>query len=78
LMDIEMPVMNGLQATAVIRAWERETKRPPLRIIALSAHSMEGEAKECLAAGCDAHLGKPINKRTLLNVLERHGVSAAG
>ncbi|MBF0213162.1 MAG: response regulator [Magnetococcales bacterium] len=72
LMDIEMPVMNGLQATRVIRDWERESGTHPLIIIALSAHSMEGEAKQCREAGCDEHLGKPISKRNLLAALERH------
>ncbi|MBF0126307.1 MAG: MASE1 domain-containing protein [Magnetococcales bacterium] len=80
LMDIEMPVMNGLQATTLIRAWEKETQRAPLLIVALSAHSMAGEAKRCQAVGCDDHLSKPINKRTLLLALGRYGeqLRAAG
>ncbi|MBF0294486.1 MAG: response regulator [Magnetococcales bacterium] len=72
LMDIEMPVMNGLQATARIREWERETQREPLFIVALSAHTMEREASQALAAGCNDHLGKPINKKTLLAALESY------
>ncbi|MBF0627580.1 MAG: response regulator [Magnetococcales bacterium] len=76
LMDIEMPVMNGLRATTLIRAWERDTRHtPPLVILALSAHSMEGEARQCLAAGCDDHLGKPISKKNLLAALQRYGAS---
>ncbi|MBF0178828.1 MAG: response regulator [Magnetococcales bacterium] len=72
LMDIEMPVMNGLRATTLIREWERETQREPLFIVALSAHTMEREASQALAAGCNDHLGKPINKKTLLAALESY------
>ncbi|MBF0339725.1 MAG: response regulator [Magnetococcales bacterium] len=73
-MDIEMPVLNGLLATKQIRAWERESgQHPPLIIVALSAHSMTGEARQCQEAGCDDHLGKPINKKTLLAALDRYG-----
>ncbi|MBF0271962.1 MAG: response regulator [Magnetococcales bacterium] len=74
LMDIEMPVMNGLRATTLIRAWEKESRRESsLVILALSAHSMEGEAKLCREAGCNDHLGKPISKKNLLAALERYG-----
>ncbi|MBF0627578.1 MAG: response regulator [Magnetococcales bacterium] len=74
LMDIEMPVMNGLEATRRIREWEQTApNRAPLVILALSAHTLEGEAKACLTAGCNGHLGKPINKKTLLNALQHHG-----
>ncbi|NGZ06300.1 MAG: response regulator [Magnetococcales bacterium] len=74
LMDIEMPVMNGLRATTLIRAWEKKSGQPrPMVILALSAHSMEGEAKQCRDAGCDDHLSKPISKKTLLAALDRFG-----
>ncbi|MBF0163464.1 MAG: response regulator [Magnetococcales bacterium] len=78
LMDIEMPVMNGLTATARIRAWEaKHLNRPPIIILALSAHSMEGEARQCREAGCDDHLGKPISKKNLLAALRKHGQGRA-
>ncbi|MEO5347951.1 MAG: ATP-binding protein [Magnetococcus sp. YQC-9] len=73
LMDIEMPRLNGLEATRRIRAWERGGDRTPVIILALSAHTLDGEARACLEAGCDGHLGKPINKRILLTALRQQG-----
>ncbi|MBF0192366.1 MAG: response regulator [Magnetococcales bacterium] len=74
LMDIEMPVLNGLQATLLIRKWEKETQQEKTRfIVALSAHSMEGETKQCIEVGCNDYLAKPISKRTFLLALKRYG-----
>ena len=69
LMDIQMPIMDGLNATRAIRAWEHEQQREPLRIIALTAHALEADHQRSLAAGCDHHLTKPIKKRDLLAAL---------
>ena len=69
LMDLQMPVMDGLQATAAIREQERETGRH-LRIIALTAHAMKGDEERCLAAGMDGYLSKPIRLRELADVLD--------
>ncbi|KUG29739.1 hypothetical protein ASZ90_000354 [hydrocarbon metagenome] len=69
LMDIEMPGMDGLEATRAIRALERETGRPPSRIHALTAHALAEFRAKCLAAGCDGFLVKPLAKRDLLAVL---------
>ncbi|MEO5332876.1 MAG: PAS domain S-box protein [Magnetococcus sp. YQC-5] len=74
LMDIEMPVLNGLQTTTLIREWEKETQQKPLFIVAISAHSMEVEAKRCFSAGCNDYLSKPITKRTLLEALGRYSM----
>lgn len=60
LMDMQMPVMNGLEATAAIRKLDSETaKHSP--IIALTANAYHEDIQKCLAAGMNAHLSKPIN-----------------
>lgn len=68
-MDMQMPVMDGLQATAAIREWERAQQRRPTPIVALTASAFKEEADKSLAAGCTAHLTKPIKKKTLLNAI---------
>jgi PAS domain S-box-containing protein len=69
LMDMQMPVMDGLEATAAIRAWERAQQRRPTPIVALTANAFKEEADKCMAAGCTAHLTKPIKKKTLLTAI---------
>jgi two-component system sensor histidine kinase/response regulator len=73
LMDVQMPVMDGHTATRTIRAWEQEKGLEPMKIFALSAHALEEEIRESLAAGCDRHLTKPIKKKTLLDALAAVG-----
>jgi CheY-like chemotaxis protein/HPt (histidine-containing phosphotransfer) domain-containing protein len=70
LMDVQMPVMGGLDATAAIRAHERDTGTH-LPIVALTARAMKGDAEVCLAAGMDAYLAKPLNATELFDTLER-------
>lgn len=70
LMDVQMPVMDGHEATRVMRVLEAESGRPTTPIIALTAHAIKEEIDKCLAAGCDTHVGKPIKKSTLLSVIE--------
>jgi CheY-like chemotaxis protein len=69
LMDMQMPVMNGYEATKAIRAWEREHDLPPTQVIALTALALKGDGVKIFEAGCDAHMTKPIKKHTLLEVL---------
>ena len=69
LMDLQMPVMDGLTAIRAIRAWERETGAPPTPIIAVSADAMVHQVEEALAAGADGHISKPINPSALLTTL---------
>jgi PAS domain S-box-containing protein len=72
LMDIQMPVMDGLEATRAIRQWEVKTHTRPTPILALTADAAEEAGRKSLAAGCNEHLTKPINKPTLLEAIARH------
>jgi CheY-like chemotaxis protein len=68
LMDVEMPDMDGLQATAVIRAQEKLSgKHVP--IIAMTAYAMKGDRERCLAAGMDGYLPKPIRHQDLFETI---------
>ncbi|MEG3639164.1 PAS domain-containing hybrid sensor histidine kinase/response regulator [Magnetococcus sp. PR-3] len=70
LMDMEMPVMDGLQATRAIRAAEQEEQQhKPVPILALTAHAFESDKMRCLNAGCNDHMAKPIKKKDFLRVV---------
>ncbi|MGN7611181.1 PAS domain S-box protein [Magnetococcales bacterium HHB-1] len=71
LMDIQMPVMDGYEATRQIRSWEKSNEMQPIPIIALTAHAMSEESEQIMQAGCDLHLTKPIRKKLLLKSVER-------
>ncbi len=70
LMDVQMPVMDGHEATRLIREWEKIHDKNRTKIISLTAHAIREEIDKCMAAGCDSHLSKPIKKTTLLNAIE--------
>ena len=72
LMDLLMPVMDGLEATRAIRLWEAETHARPTPILALTAHATGEGPGGSLEAGCNEHLNKPIKKATLLAAISRH------
>jgi CheY-like chemotaxis protein len=71
LMDMQMPVMDGFEATRRIRAWEQTLNRPAVPIIALTAHAMKEDVTRAIEAGCTLHLTKPITKSVLLESIER-------
>ncbi|MBO9472581.1 PAS domain S-box protein [Shimia sp. R10_1] len=66
LMDMMMPEMNGLEATREIRIRERQTRKARLPILMLSANAMREHVKQAEDAGCDAHISKPVNKKSLI------------
>lgn len=72
LMDIDMPVMDGITATKVIKEIDEKDKRPFTPIIALTARALAGDRERILSAGLDAHLSKPVDREVLLNTLERY------
>ncbi|HZV55746.1 MAG TPA: ATP-binding protein [Rhodocyclaceae bacterium] len=71
LMDVQMPVMDGFQATVRIRQWEQTAGQPHLPIIALTAGAFDGDRQRCLASGMDDHLAKPINVNALSSILAK-------
>jgi PAS domain S-box-containing protein len=76
LMDVQMPVMDGYQATRAIRQWERDHQRTPTPIAALTANAFHEEAAKSLEAGCTVHLTKPIKKRILLDAIRQYAKPA--
>jgi CheY-like chemotaxis protein len=76
LMDIQMPLLDGLGATRVIRSFEKERGEPPTPILALTASALANDLAASSAAGCNAHLSKPISKQKLLAEIERYGLSS--
>jgi PAS domain S-box-containing protein len=70
LMDVQMPEMDGLEATAAVRVLEKTTG-DHIPIIAMTAHAMTGDRERCVAGGMDEYLAKPIDSRRLYALLEQ-------
>jgi len=72
LMDIQMPIMDGYQATKIIREWEQTNKIQPVIIYALTAYALIEERQKSIDAGCNGHLTKPIRKQQLIDIINLH------
>ena len=75
--DIQMPVLSGLEAVERIRAWEERAiqagaRGRPVPIYALTAHALEHERRNSMEAGCDGHIAKPLEKAVLLNIVRKY------
>jgi CheY-like chemotaxis protein len=77
LMDVQMPVMDGIQATALIRERERQTS-DHIPIIAMTAHAMKGDRERFLQAGMDDYIPKPVNMKRLFEIVHRLAPRADG
>jgi len=72
LMDIDMPVMDGLTANRLIKEIDKRDNRGFTPVIALTAHALIGDRERIIRAGLDAHLAKPIDKNFLLQTIDRY------
>ncbi|MBN8532063.1 MAG: response regulator [Alphaproteobacteria bacterium] len=72
LMDVQMPDMDGFEATRVIRQWHKEQGTPHLPIIAMTAHALVGDRERCLEAGMDDYIAKPFEPDDFKSKLERY------
>lgn len=78
LMDVQMPVMNGYDATVNIRKFEVEAGRKPCQIIAVTANAMQGDREKCLQAGMNDYLAKPIQAPELERMVRKYLAIAMG
>lgn len=69
LMDVQMPIMGGFEATAKIREYERENNLSRTPIIALTAHAMLGDREKCIQAQMDEYLSKPLKQNQMIQTI---------
>jgi CheY-like chemotaxis protein len=72
LMDLQMPEMDGFEATGVIRDPRSRVRRHDIPVIAMTAHAMKGDRERCLEAGMDDYISKPVTALALNDILEKH------
>ena len=72
LMDIQMPLMDGYQATTIIRQREKESGGRHVPIIGITAFAMESDRQKCFEIGMDDYLSKPFNKDDFYDIIEKH------
>jgi CheY-like chemotaxis protein len=77
LMDVQMPVMNGMETTRSIRASTHLGRKKDIPIIALTAYAMSGDRERFLDSGMNGYLSKPVNSHDLHKTLEQFGSRAA-
>lgn len=70
LMDVQMPVMDGVQATLNIRRWEKEQNAKPVKIVAVTAYAMDRDRERCLKSGMDKFLAKPFKSEQLMSIID--------
>jgi CheY-like chemotaxis protein len=78
LMDLQMPVMDGLTAIRRIRADEASRRLPPTPIVVLTANAMPDHVATSLAAGADAHVAKPVTPKSLFEAIDRVSARQSG
>lgn len=74
LMDVQMPVMGGFEATGKIRLYEKANDLPRTPIVALTAHAMLGDRDKCIAAGMDDYLSKPLDSARMMQAIQKCSV----
>ena len=72
LMDVSMPVMDGFEATKLIRDFENLTELQPVSIIALTGHALKNDRLDCIEAGMNDYMTKPVKQDDLISTLEKY------
>lgn len=75
LMDIQMPVMDGVESTLKIRKWEEEHGLTPIPVVAVTAYALENDVERYLGAGINAYLRKPYQPKELVEIVQRYTIS---
>ncbi len=70
-MDCQMPVLDGYEATRIIRGETSRTINPGVPIVAMTAHAMEGAREECIAAGMDDYIAKPVTPDAIAEMIRK-------